>query len=502
MKKRILFHVLIGFGFALAFAIYSVCLWSTKTFGVGIDEIIFTITSPLKGADSNVAADAISFCLPKLLVVIAGYSIFAIIDVRLKTSVWLALQFKKRVFKLDIRKLLRRVAAIASALSIFASILYINCEYNLVYYIKSRANYTTIYEDYYVSPKDFTYTLTNEDGEYKNLLYIYLESMETTYASHEDGGRQGTNHIPYLTQLAKDNLSFSSSTLLGGFHNTIRTGFTMGSLLSITSGIPFAFPVGYNDMGSREVFASGLTTLGDILEDLGYTQEFLCGSDAGFAGRDFYFKQHGNYEIFDLFTAREKGYIPEDYFEFWGYEDKYLYQIAKDELTRLSKEDEPFNLTMLTVDTHHVSGYVCSECGNEYPTQTENVVRCADRLLEEFIEWCKQQDFYEDTIIIISGDHPRMDTDMVENVEYYDRTVYNCFINAQTPAPDNVTNRVFTSLDMFPTTLSALGIKWSSDRLGLGTDMFSGRTTLAEELGYEYLDAELAKSSRYFKKFY
>ncbi len=501
MKKRILLHVLSGICFTIAFAIYIVCLWSSETFGVGLDEIIFTITSPLKGADGNVAAAAFSFCLPRIIALIAAYTVVAIIDVRLGVSVKLIVQLKKRSFKTDVRKLLRHALVIISVLSIFSSLMYVNNIYNLVYYIENQVNHTTIYDDYYVSPDSIDFTLQNKDGEYKNLLYIYLESLETTYASTEDGGKQNTNYIPYLSQLAKDNVSFSNSNLLGGFHNTIKTGFTMGALLSMTSGVPFAFPVGYNDMSSREFFASGLTTLGDILYDLGYNQEFLCGSDASFAGRDCYFKQHGNYEIFDLFTAREKGYIPEDYFEFWGYEDKYLYQIAKDELTRLSKEDKPFNLTMLTVDTHHVSGYLCSECTDEFATQTENVVRCADRQLGSFIDWCREQEFFKDTVIIITGDHPRMDTDMVENVDYFDRTIYNCFINSQA-APVSTANRIFTSLDIFPTTLSALGIKWNSSRLGLGTDMFSADSTLAEQLGYEYLDAELAKSSHYFKKFY
>ena len=325
--------------------------------------------------------------------------------------------------------------------------------------------------------------------------------METTYASVEDGGEQEINYIPYLSTLAKQNTSFSDGEGLGGFHNSAKTGYTMGALLSTTAGIPFSFPIGYNDMGQRNSFASNLTTLGDILSGLGYTQEFLCGSDSNFAGRDIYFRQHGNYEIFDLFTAREKGYIAEDYFEFWGYEDKILYEIAKDELTRLSEGDKPFNLTMLTVDTHHVSGYLCSECGDEYKTQTENVVSCADRLLGNFIDWCRKQDFWEDTVIVITGDHPRMDTDMVEGVDYYDRTIYNCFINSE-KEPVNTYNRLFTSLDMFPTILSALGYEWGGSRLGIGTDMFSNMPTLAEQIGYNELNTELSKSSKFYKRFY
>ena len=189
--------------------------------------------------------------------------------------------------------------------------------------------------------------------------------------------------------------------------------------------------------------------------------------------------------------------MPKDYFEFWGIEDKYLYEIAKDELTRLSQEDAPFNLTMLTVDTHHTGGYVCNICGNDFNSPTENVVACADRQLGSFIEWCKKQSFFEDTVIIISGDHPRMDTFMVDGIDYFDRTVYNCIIGSEL-TPEHTQNRTFTSLDMFPTTLSALGFSWGGARLGLGTDMFSGEETLAERLGYDYLNNELGKQSKYY----
>lgn len=43
------------------------------------------------------------------------------------------------------------------------------------------------------------------------------------------------------------------------------------------------------------------------------------------------FQQHGKYEIFDLYTAREEGYIEEEYYTWWG-EDRYLFETAKDEL--------------------------------------------------------------------------------------------------------------------------------------------------------------------------
>lgn len=364
------------------------------------------------------------------------------------------------------------------------------------------------YENYYVDPDSVN--ITDKDKNAQNLICIYLESMETTYASIEDGGAQETvNYIPNLTNLANENLSFSDGDKLGGFRSILGTGWTMGALMGTTSGVPFSLAVfgdnSQNKQGKDGTFVNGLTTIGDVLKEKGYTQEFLCGSDAAFGGRKSYFTVHGNYKIFDYFSAIEKGYIAEDYKVWWGYEDEILYKIAKDELLELADGDAPFNFTMLTVDTHRPSGYRCNICESKHPYNSANVIDCADRQLAAFIEWCKKQDFYENTTIVIMGDHPRMDGNLVSTTDMFDRTIYNCIINSVAKPKADTKNRMFTSLDMFPTVLAAMGFEIEGERLGLGTNIYSEMPTLCEEhgegkAGYDWLETEANKYSEYYKK--
>lgn len=365
------------------------------------------------------------------------------------------------------------------------------------------------YETYYIDPDSVK--ITDKDKNAQNLIVIYLESMETTYLPISEGGSQETvNYIPNLAALAKENISFSDSDALGGFRSINGTGWTMGALMGTTSGVPFSLAVfgenTNNSQGKDGTFVNGLTTIGDVLRDKGYTQEFLCGSDAAFGGRKTYFTVHGGYQIFDLFTAREKGYVPADYHNgWWGFEDEILYEIAKDEITRLSKGNKPFNFTMLTVDTHRPSGYKCDLCAKKYPYNSANVVDCADSQIHNFIEWCKNQAFYKDTTIVIMGDHPRMDKNLVSTADAYDRTIYNCIINSAIEPKGDTKNRNFTSLDMFPTVLAAMGFEIEGERLALGTNIFSDKPTLSEEYaegkaGYDWLEAEVSKYSEYYKK--
>ena len=486
-------YIVIGVVFLIAAALAAVCRWVTLTYGVSLNDLIITMKSPLKGTGHDVIYAALRSCLPIVFGCIALFVALATVCIKIQKKSRANEAEGKKSGRLG--KILFSALAWCSVCSVFATAVYANNCFDIVGYLSTRGSASSIYETYYVDPLTVAISRSEEP---KNLIYLYVESLETTYASTDVGGYQPMNYMPNLTQLAQENISFSEDDKLGGFHSTYGTGVTMGALFGTTTGVPYDWPGDINSDANQGSFASGITALGDVLESMGYNQEFLCGSDGTFAGRATYFTQHGNYNIFDYFTAIEKGYIAPDYKVWWGYEDEILFKIAKDEALRLSKEDKPFNLTFLTVDMHHIDGYMCNICHNDYSNVTANVVSCVDRQIKDFIDWCKKQPFFDDTVIVITGDHPRMDTSLVEGVEYYDRTVYNCFINA--PANENTVtkNREFTPLDIFPSVLSAMGFNIEGDRLGLGTDLFSGTPTLAEENGFEWLNSELSKRSNYY----
>lgn len=483
--------------FSLSSILWGVSLWLGRTFNINFQEILYTMTSPLVGTDAGVVFKCLRFCLPHICLA-ALYILTAavIVLLRRRFTAVLTVQFRGKRRQAGLFRLACRAMGVISVLALGWALrsLYVNLRVGE--YIRLRSNPTTIYEDRYVDPAAVSITPPERK---KNLIYLCLESMETSYASEEAGGRQPEhNYIPNLTALARENLSFSDSERLGGFRAVRGTTWTMGAIFAATSGLPFSFPVGENAMNRHSEFASGCTTLGDILADNGYRNVFLCGSDATFGGRRLYYQQHGNYDIYDLFTAREEGYIPEDYKVWWGYEDEVLYRIARDKLTALAQSGQPFSFTMLTADTHHVDGYVCPLCREDYPTVTGNVVACADRQAADFIRWCREQDFYDDTVIVITGDHPRMDTSLVGGLDYDDRTVYNCFLNCDVPARS--VNREFTAVDLFPTVLTALGFEFQGDQLGFGVDLFSGSDTLSEVMGFQALDEEFAKYSPFVEE--
>ena len=360
-----------------------------------------------------------------------------------------------------------------------------------------RRDYSTFVDDNYAAPDKTAMAFPEKK---RNLVYIYLESMETTFANVESGGAFPYNCIPELTRLAMENEDFSGDdpALNGGF-SLVGSGWTMGAMVSQTSGLPMKFVS--NNMNTQSAFFPGTRNLGDVLKANGYRQVVMFGSDGAFGGRDKLFSGHGQFEVKDLAYAREMGWIDPDYAVWWGYEDEKLFQFAREELLRLSQGGEPFNLTLLTADTHFPDGYVCPLCGDEFgDNQYANVLACSSRQVDAFVRWIQQQDFYENTTIVLSGDHPTMDGDFCDEIAPdYTRKTFTAFINAPV-SPALNRRRQFATIDLFPTTLRALGVAIEGDRLGLGTDLFSAAPTLSELYGYDDLNSKISARSRLMDK--
>ena len=191
--------------------------------------------------------------------------------------------------------------------------------------------------------------------------------------------------------------------------------------------------------------------------------------------------------------------IPEGYSTAWGFEDAYLFEIAKKELTQIASTGSSFNYTMLTVDTHTPEGYLCELCEDKYELPYANAIACSSRQTAAFIDWIQQQEWYEDTTIILLGDHNSMVSYFWDDIGDFQRRTYNCFINLPEDTDvGHIKNREVTTIDIFPTTLAALGVKIEGNRLGLGTNVFSDERTLLEELGLDTFKSELKKYSKYY----
>ena len=478
--KRILGGVVCTALFAVACLCFFAARWYVKTYGdVGFDGILYTLTSDLGGVQSGLVwAFSLNVFLPLIL---CGAMAFSVLHLLRNQRRW---RIVSRITALVLSLLMIGQAAVSTGLP---------------EYVYGLFNESEIFEERYASPEAVQITFPEEK---RNLIYIFLESMEISYLSEDLGGGQEDNLIPELYELAQETINFSHNEDVGGFLPVTGATWTIGAMVAHTSGVPLKLPpdVAENEYGQDDGgFLPGIVSLQDILAEEGYYQTLMVGSVASFGGRRQYYLQHGADYVYDISTARRDDIVEDDYFVWWGMEDKYLFEYARQELTEISQKEEPFAFTMLTVDTHHIGGYVCEYCDDEHDEQYENVMSCSSQQVLEFVEWLEQQPFYEDTTIIITGDHLSMDKGyFTRNVdEDYVRRSYNCFINSAADA-EYTENRQFSALDMFPTTLAAMGCTIEGEYLGLGVNLFSGKPTLIELLGYERFDRQLSMASDYY----
>ena len=499
MKKRNKL-LLILFTFLTFFIVLLLLtnIWIYNNFGnVKIQEILFTLLSPTSGTDSSVIYSYI------LKVVLLSFLI---------CIVFVCFIFYLRK-KLSIKafKYLKCIGSIFIVVSLIVSLFYTNNRYEILSYYTHQSQKTTIYNKKKVHKKknteyigDSTIIYQNpqdvkiSEDNTNNLIYIYLESYENAFLDKENGGVKNYNCLPELTELAKQNINFSNSDQLGGALPFTGTTWTIASMTSQLTGLPLKVEVA-NDMDKQNQFMPGAKTFGDILKENGYTQELMIGSQKEFAGTDKLFLQHGFDKICDLNSLKEENTFKSSELNEWGLDDYKLFELAKDEITQLAQTGK-FNFTMATIDCHMPKGFLCKYCPHTYQNRYENIYACQSKLVNSFIDWCKTQSWYENTTIVLVGDHPTMAQQYTSDIpSTYQRTTYNCFINSKA-STDRIKNRQFTHMDMYPTTLAAMGFNIEGNKLGLGTNLFSKLPTIIEKYGQDYIEEEVQKSSEYLDK--
>ena len=480
VMKVLLCMLAVLFSF-LAILLHEAANWMLATWtNLSMEEFVAQLKTPIQGTSHEVLWDFVETCIPAAVMAVF-FVVLVIVMVR----------------KTKITKWIVQIGAVAGSMAlIVSSAQMVWNELDVGEYLENQKTESHFIEDNYANPNQIQIRFPEQK---RNLIYIFMESMETTYASKDVGGGLDFNCIPELTQLAMENVNFSGTEQLGGIYPTDGSTWTMGAMVAQTSGLPLKLNLRAENVSEDIEVLPKAKTIGDILGEQGYRQEIMFGSEGEFAGRKQYFEKHGGYEVLDYKYAAENGWLPSpDYRVWWGYEDEKLFEFAKVRLNELGNGQQPFNFTMLTVDTHFEDGYPCRLCQDLYGEQYANVMACSSRQLVEFIRWIQQQPFYENTTIVLVGDHLTMDSDFCANVSpEYQRGVLNIFVNAPVMAV-NTKNRIASTMDMFPTTIAALGGEIEGDRLGLGTNLFSGRPTLAEELGMDQLNAEVRKNSLFY----
>lgn len=467
-------------------ALYNLIPVFTRTFPLqNTEAVLFSLTQNVMGAQDfaiHLIQGTIIEALKTTSILTVALSLFALA---------ISFFFKKNGFKFFIFAFFASVLISASI-----SLKRIYNEIPLKEYYQtwsqtlSTPQHSEFYQKEYVDPRQVTITFK----EKKNLLLLFLESIEFNYQDFANGGNLKENLIPEITEYMNQYQSFKpGGTWIWG------TGWTMADAVAKTCGIPLQFPKGIdgNTFGVY-TFLPGAYCLSDILSKEGYATAFSQGANLKFASMKYFLNTHSVSDAYGFQEYQQDKRFRIDTTTIWGIRDSTHYEILKQRISKLDSSSKSWFLWAETIDTHTPYGVLDRECKTkDIPEEQQypSVIKCTSMQLHRFIEWAKQQSWFSNTTIAIMGDHTTMAD--LKTVGYTDTSIkrywLNFFINS-TIKPINP-NRIFSSLDMYPTILEAMGAEVEGHALGLGRSLYSSEPTLIEKYGLSKLNQHLRKRS-------
>jgi phosphoglycerol transferase len=301
--------------------------------------------------------------------------------------------------------------------------------------------------------------------------------------------------IPNLKNLQTNNLHFNNHSAVVG------TEWTAGAMTAFLFGLPLKLPSELTiEYGELAYFLPGVPSVLELLAENHYSVNLIMGIDGDYGAINNIFRTHApEANIYD------KNYFSQifslaPYQDLWGFPDNLVYRQAKIILQTLAQSDQPFFVTIMTIDTH-----VPAKSFGDYPAiynDERDAFVAADYMAADFVNWLQQQDFYKDTVVIITGDHKYMSNNLGAVALTGNRSIYNAYLNTAKLPARNPLKRAFTAMDLAPTLLESIGVQLPQEKFGLGVSLYADSETLLERDGRRLLDDELGRPSTLYNSFY
>lgn len=312
-------------------------------------------------------------------------------------------------------------------------------------------------------------------GKYKgrNVIAVSLESLQNFVINNEMNGEVVT---PFLNSLTKDKDTFYFDEF---YH---QTG------LGKTSDSEFIFENSLFGLGRGAVFfthgGNTYNSLANRLNENGYFTNVMHPNNKSFWNRDMMYKSLNIDKFYDVNSYE----IGEGEAVNWGMKDiPFMEQSAK----HIGEMPQPFYSRLITL-TNHYPFYLDEEDKmiNEYDSNSGTLnryfqtVRYMDEAVKKFFDELKAQGVYDNSIIVMYGDHYGISENHnkamsmyldKEEITPYDSTLLQSvplFVHIPGSGEGKEMDEVAGQIDLRPTILHLLGIETSKD-LQLGADLFS-----------------------------
>lgn len=319
----------------------------------------------------------------------------------------------------------------------------------------------------------------------KNVLIIQMEAFQNFLIGRSVNGQELT---PNLNRLIKESYYFPRVFQQIGQGNTSDAEFISNTSLYPTGDAPMS-----QAYGDREI-----PSLPRLLKPLGYETMTFHVNDVRFWNRDRLYPALGFDRYYD-----ESFFGKEDVIGL-GPSDNVLFRKSLQVLTSLRQQDKPFYAQMVTITGHHPFRLPPERATLSLPpeyagTLTGDYLQAqhyVDAALGELFADLKRTGLWEDTLIVLYGDHYGLPQQILTDKErqllsslvghtYDTIDIFNIPLIVKVPGVSTGTRieTVGGQLDIMPTVANLLGVPLKG-HVHFGRDLLNAKTNLLGERFY------------------
>ena len=307
----------------------------------------------------------------------------------------------------------------------------------------------------------------------KNIIKIHLESFQTFLINKKVNGKEVT---PFLNKLSSGNQDF---TYFPNFFHQTGQGKTSDSEFTMDNSL-YGLPQGsaYSLKGDNTY-----QSLPAILDQKqGYTSNVMHGDYKTFWNRDQVYKHFGIDNFYDA-TYYD---MSDDNIVNLGLKDKPFFKASADYQSKMKK---PFYSHLITLTNHYPFTLDEEDASIDKPNTGDSTVdgyiqtaHYLDQALEEYITDLKKKGLYDNSVIMIYGDHygisenhnnamEKLLGEKITPAKFTDLNRTGFWLKV--PGKSGGVNKEYAGqMDVMPTLLHLVGID-SKNYLLFGSDMFS-----------------------------
>ncbi|SDZ66851.1 Phosphoglycerol transferase MdoB [Evansella caseinilytica] len=313
----------------------------------------------------------------------------------------------------------------------------------------------------------------NEDlfgiGKDMNVIVVSLESFQSFVINETVNGEEIT---PFLNELIKDSFYFDNFYYQTGQGKTSDAEFLINNSL---------YPLGRGAVFHSN-YDNDFNGLPEILHNNGYYAAAFHANDKTFYNRDVFYENLGydRYFSYDDYEVNDENSVG------WGLKDIDWIEQSMDYVADLPK---PFFGTFITL-TNHFPYELEEEDQLIQPFDSDSdivnryfpTVRYTDEAMRLLVDQLKEQGIYENTILVMYGDHYGIAESHYKELEKYlgkEITPFEAIklnrvpLIIHIPGMEGQTmNTVSGQIDVMPTLLNILGIA-DEDYTMFGSDLFA-----------------------------